>query len=145
VVDESAAGMAGAPFQLFVETGKIREFAEATFADNPLFRTGDCSPPTFLTTAFHWQTKDSDVLPAVQLHPQRSLHAEQEFIFHGPPPCAGQHLTGVSRVDRVYRKEGRRGALTFVDLVTEYRDEAGNVVAETRLTGVETGAPEVQI
>jgi len=140
VVDQSAAGTTGAPFELFVDVGKIREFARATSADHPLFQTGECSPPTFLTTAFHWQTDDSDVLPVADLHPQRSLHAEQEFIFHGPPPAAGQRLVGVSRVDRIYRKAGRHGDLTFVDIVTEYRDEGGSLVAETRLTGVERSA-----
>ena len=64
-MDQSVVGTSGEPFQLFVETGKIREFAKATFSDSPLFESGECSPPTFLTTAFHWQTKQSDVLPAV--------------------------------------------------------------------------------
>lgn len=137
MVDRDSAGTVGEPFELVVERGKIREFARATHADHPDFETGASIPPTFLTTAYHWHTAGSDVEPAAQLDPQRSLHAEQEFVFHGPPPGAGTRLTGTARIDKVYEKQSRRGTLTFVELVTEYRDEAGALVAESRLTGVE--------
>jgi hypothetical protein len=137
MVDRDCAGIIGQPFELVIERGKIREFARATHAEHPAFRTGTCIPPTFLTTAYHWHTAESDVEPAAQLGPQRSLHAEQEFVFHGPPPAAGTTLTGTARIDRVYEKQSRRGILTFVEIVTEYRDETGELVAESRLTGVE--------
>lgn len=33
--------------------------------------------------------------------------------------------------------------MTFVEMVTEFRDESGRLVAEAKMTGVETGrAPE---
>jgi hypothetical protein len=50
-------------------------------------------------------------------------------------------LIGTARIDKVYEKQSRRGTLTFVEIVTEYRDERGELVAESRLTGVEM--PEV--
>lgn len=141
MVDRASAGTVGEPFELVVEWGKIREFARATHAAHPDFETGASIPPTFLTTAYHWHTATSDVEPAARLDPQRSLHAEQEFVFHGPPPAAGTTLTGTARIDRVYEKQSRRGTLTFVEIVTEYRDEAGELIAESKLTGVEM--PEV--
>jgi hypothetical protein len=141
MVDPHSAGTVGEPFELVVERGKIREFARATHTDHPDFRTGASIPPTFLTTAYHWHTAGSDVEPAAQLDPRRSLHAEQEFVFHGPPPGAGTKLIGTARIDKVYEKQSRRGTLTFVEIVTEYRDERGELVAESRLTGVEM--PEV--
>jgi len=137
MVDRDSAGTVGEPFELVVERGKIREFARATHAGHPDFETGASIPPTFLTTAYHWHTPTSDVEPAAQLDPQRSLHAEQEFVFHGPPPGAGTRLIGTARIERVYEKPSRRGVLTFVELVTEYRNEAGELVAESKLTGVE--------
>jgi hypothetical protein len=49
-------------------------------------------------------------------------------------------LTGTARIDQVFDKKGKRGPMTFVVLVTEYRDEDGTLVAESRLTGVEAEA-----
>jgi hypothetical protein len=70
------------------------------------------------------------------------MHAEQEYVFHGPPPRAGATLTAQSRIDAVYQKQGRRGGvLTFAVLVTEFRDASGRLVAEARMTGVETARP----
>jgi hypothetical protein len=142
MVNRDAEGSVGEPFELVVERGKIREFARATHASHPAFASGGCIPPTFLTTAYHWHTATSDVEPAAELDPQRSLHAEQEFVFHGPPPSAGTALTGTARIDKVYEKQSRRGSLTFVEIVTEYRDTDDNLVAESRLTGVEMPGAE---
>ena len=57
---------------------------------------------------------------------------------------AGTELTAESRIDRIYEKEGKRGGtMTFVELVTEYRDGSGAVVAEARSTIIETSqAPQ---
>jgi hypothetical protein len=134
MVDASALGATGKPFVLEVERGKLREFARATFGE-----ASDVAPPTFLTTAFHWQSGDSDPWEQVRMDPSRGLHAEQEFVFHGPPPRAGDRLVGTSRIDDIYEKTNRAGkTLTFVVMVTEFRDETGTLVAESRLTGVET-------
>lgn len=134
MVDASALGATGTPFVLEVERGKLREFARATFAE-----PSEVAPPTFLTTAFHWQSGDSDPWEQVRMDPSRGLHAEQEFVYHGPPPRAGDRLTGTSRIAEVYEKTNRAGkTLTFVVMVTEFRDDAGTLVAESKLTGVET-------
>ncbi len=135
MVDRDALGAVGQRFGLEVEHGKLREFARATFSE----ATGEWTLPTFLTTAFHWQDPGTDPWDLVRMDPARGLHAEQEFVFHGPPPRAGDRLVGTSRIESIYDKEGRRGGtLTFVVMVTEFRDPAGRLVAETRLTGVET-------
>jgi hypothetical protein len=134
MVDRSALGATGTPFVLEVERGKLREFARATYGE-----PGDVSPPTFLTTAFHWQSGDSDPWERVRMDPSRGLHAEQEFVFHGSPPKVGDRLVGTSRITEIYDKtRSSGGTLTFVVMVTEFRDEAGVLVAEAKLTGVET-------
>jgi len=71
------------------------------------------------------------------------MHAEQEYVFHGPPPRAGTRLVCRSRIESVFHKEGRRGGrLTFAVMVTEFRDATtGALVAEARMTGVETEKP----
>jgi hypothetical protein len=146
LVEKASLGVEGVPFELDVERGKIHEFAEATLSDHPAYFEGDhpVCPPTFLTTTFFWEKRKPGSNPweKVQMDPKRGMHAEQEYIFHGPPPRAGTRLTCQSRIDQVFEKEGRSGGtMTFVVMVTEFRDPSGKLVAEGRLTGVETGQP----
>jgi len=151
MADERAVGAEGVPFELDVEGGKIREFARATLSSNAAYVASErpVIPPTFLTTTFFWEerTPGSNPWHLVHLDPQRGMHAEQEYVFHGPPPRAGTRLVCKSRIESVFHKEGRRGGrLTFAVMVTEFRDAAtGKLVAEARMTGVETAKPpEVQ-
>lgn len=148
MVNPDARGVEGTPFELDVERGKIHEFATAVRSTHAAHFEGDrpVIPPTFLTTAFFWETRTRGSNPweKVEMDQKRGVHAEQEYIFHGPPPRAGTRLTCTSRIETIFEKEGRRGGtMTFAVMVTEFRDESGALVAEGRLTGVETGkAPE---
>lgn len=140
-----AVGEQGTPFVLDIERGKIREFARATGSDNPEYLEAEnpSIPATFLTTQFFWQTTTSNPWPKVEFSPERGLHAEQEFTFHGPPPKAGTRLIGTSKITNIFEKQGRRGGpLTFVEMVTEFRDTRGRLVAESKMTGVETASKE---
>jgi acyl dehydratase len=66
------------------------------------------------------------------------LHAEQHFSYHRTVR-AGDVLSAETRVGNSWEKEGRRaGKLTFTELVTEYRDEAGELVVTARTVGVRT-------
>jgi hypothetical protein len=145
MVDLAALGRTGEPFEVEIERGKIREFARATFSANPSYLDDPAPvvPPSFLTTMIFWSTPASDPWEAVKMDRSRGLHAEQEYIFYGPPPRAGARLTAQSRIDSITTKPGRRGGeLTFVVMVTEFRDPSGALVAEARLTGVETSSLE---
>ena len=85
-------------------------------------------------------SSETSPLALVGLDLRRLLHGSQEYIFHGPPPRAGDELTFQTRVDAIYEKEGKRGgAMTFVETVTEFRDTEGRLVAEARSTAIETG------
>lgn len=141
MVAKSSVGAVGEPFEFHVELGKINEFARATQSLLPAYVSGACVPPTFLTTDFFWKdrTPGSDVWDQVEMSEERGMHAEQEYIFHGPPPKAGDVLIGTAKVTEVTEKHSRSGALLqFVKMVTEYRDKAtGALVAESILTGVE--------
>ncbi len=146
MVDKAAEGAEGVPFVMDIERGKIHEFARATGSDNASYFTGDTppSPPTFLTTQFFWEdlVAGSNPWDKVNMSQERGMHAEQEYKFFGPPPKAGTRLNCQSRIEKIYEKEGRRGGtLTFAIMVTEFRDTDGKIVAEARLTGVETAKP----
>jgi N-terminal half of MaoC dehydratase len=144
MVNAGALGKAGTPFPVRIERGKIMEFAAATRSDNPAYWVDEhpVIPATFLTTQMFWSAwagDDANPWDAVEMDQQRGMHAEQEYIFHGPPPRGGTTLTAQSRITDIYSKQGRRGGtLTFAVMVTEFRDEHGTLVAEARLTGVET-------
>jgi hypothetical protein len=149
MANSAAQGAVGESFIVDLEKGKIREFAAATRSANPAYWADDrpVVPATFLTTQLFWQDwagAASNPWQLVELNQQRGMHAEQEFVFHGPPPRAGTRLTGQSRIGEIYDKQSRGGGtLTFAVMITEFRDESGRLVAEARLTGVETGpSPE---
>lgn len=127
-----------------VERGKIREFARATGSRNAGYLEDEqpVVPPTFLATQLFWQGDEPDLLQYADVDLQRGLHAEQEYVFHGPPPRAGARLTFTTTIADIYEKQGRRGgAMTFVVMVTEFRDPSGRLVAEARNTVVETSPP----
>ena len=141
-MDTSIEGNRGKPFRVVVEEGKVREFARAVKSSNPAYVADgpqSTSPVTFLASSAFWQGHEHSPWGDARLNWERILHGEQEFVFPGPPPAAGTELTAEARIDRVYEKEGRRGGtMTFVEVVTEYRDGSGAVVAESRGTIIET-------
>jgi MaoC dehydratase-like protein len=142
-MNQDALGAEGQPFELDVERGKVREFARAVRATHPAFFDGEqpVVPPTFLTTMFFWEANVDGANPwlRVQMDQKRGMHAEQEYVFHGPPPRAGTRLHCRSRITQIFEKQGKRGGtLRFAVMVTEFRDSDGKLVAEAKLTGVET-------
>lgn len=66
------------------------------------------------------------------------LHAEQHFEYHRPLR-SGDVLTASVREGNTWEKQGRRGGrLVFSEIVTEYRDAAGELVVTARTVGVRT-------
>jgi len=145
VIDrEAALGLTDEPTTIPIERGKIREFALACLDENPEYTEADAPPvpPTFLTVRSFWMSAATSPLVRVGLDLRRLLHGGEEYVFYGPPPRAGEVLTMQTRVDRVYEKEGRRGGtMTFVETVTELRDESGELRVECRSTAIETARP----
>jgi hypothetical protein len=142
-MSQELVGRTAESFEMVVELGKIREFARATKSRNPAYdgKPGDhpVSPGTFLMACEFWQHPEARAFFGVKRNFQRVLHGEQEFVFHGPPPHAGDVLVGTQRIDKVYEKPGKRGgSMIFTEMVTEFRDPDGRLVAETRNTTIET-------
>jgi hypothetical protein len=128
----------GIEYEVVVERGKIQEFAAAMQCDDPAYRGPHAiAPPTFLTSAALWAPEGARV--DVGFDRKRLLHGQQEYVFHGPPPRAGQVLRVVERIEDRYEKAGKRGGrMRFAVVVTEYRAEDGTLVAEGRSTLIET-------
>ena len=142
MADKNAMSSQGTPFTMEIEHSKMREFAHAVLTRHANYaKDAPTIPPTFLTTTFFWEEWTAGANPwhAVKMDQRRGMHAEQEYIFHGPPPRAGTRLHCQSRIAEIYEKQGKRGGtLTFAVMVTEFRDDSGRLVAEARMTGVET-------
>ena len=147
MINKNAVGTKGAPFVLDVERGKVMEFARAVLSEHPDHRgEHPVIPPTFLTTQLFWEklVPEGNPWALAQMSEERGMHAEQEYIFHGPPPRAGDRLIGQSTITEITDKPSKNGQiLTFVKMVTEFRNADGRLVAEAILTGVERNpAPE---
>jgi hypothetical protein len=133
-------GTSGTEYEMVVERGKIAEFAAAMQSQNPAYAgAGAIVPPTFLMSSSLWAPEGAAV--DVGFDRRRLLHGEQEFVFHGPPPRAGQVLKVSDQIVDRYEKPGKRGGMMrFAVVVTEYRSEDGSLVAEARKTLIETAA-----
>jgi acyl dehydratase len=139
-IDRSILGVWGPEGTMRVEHGKIAEFARAVKDDNPAYREGEAppAPPTFLMTIAHWIGDLGQTRRGIKLDYRRLLHGEQDFEYLRPIR-AGDVLRYRSRTKDVYEKQGKRGGvMTFVIGETEFRNEAGEVVAYMRNTAIET-------
>jgi len=127
-------------FEFPLEKGKIREMAHAMnsradeyFGDDPPV------PPTFLKLAqFVWEPSEGSAIGRVGYDPNNPpLHAEQEFVFDGPLPRAGEVLLAQSVVESIEQKPSRRfGQLDYITIVTEFRNAEGRIVGQARTTSV---------
>ncbi len=141
----SEEGTKGKPYEMIVEAGKVREFARAAKSKNPAYFTPPeehpVSPVTFLASSAFWSTPESSPnFGAAPPNMERILHGEQEFTFPNGPPKAGTVLTATTSIGKQYEKEGKRGgSMKFSELITEFRDADGNLVAESKSTTIETG------
>lgn len=128
-------------YEVPIERGKIGEFARAAHSEHPAHFGADAViPPTFLTTGrLLWATADQRLTNELGFDLKRLLHGEEEYVFHGPPPVAGQTLIAGARIAERYEREGRRGGTMRVAvMITEFCDRDGNLVAEQRSTVLET-------
>jgi hypothetical protein len=131
-------------YEMPLDRSKVREFARAVKSKNPAHQGLDpLIPPTMLTSArLLWEPFDQAAIPTLGFDMRRVLHGEEEYVFHGPLPRAGQTLQVDTRVVDTYEKPGKRGgSMRFAVVVNEFRDEAGELIAEQRSVIVETAKP----
>jgi hypothetical protein len=139
-----------------VERGKIREYASATGATSRDYLEDELAPipPTFLSTVVFWDQLGSafsqpEAVTAlaslgIEGSVEQLLSAEQEYVFHGPLPRAGDQLTTSPRFDGVDVKVGKRGGqMVFLRYAIEFRSGDGELRAECIYTSVYTSKAAV--
>ncbi|MEV0084757.1 MaoC family dehydratase N-terminal domain-containing protein [Saccharopolyspora sp. NPDC050642] len=120
------------------------EFARAVKSEHPAHDgPSPTIPPTMLTSArMIWEPAEQSGFAKLGFDRRRILHGEEEYVFFGPPPRAGQNLTAETKIVNRYEKPGKRGgSMKFAVLVTEFRDESGRLVAQQNSTVLETARP----
>ncbi|MGH3273104.1 MAG: FAS1-like dehydratase domain-containing protein [Streptosporangiaceae bacterium] len=152
-----------APQKFTVESSMIRLFAQALGDTNPVYYEesaagtdagGVIAPPTFIQASAHW---DPDY--PLRWQPGRpwngsgptegrrvertgggtGLHAEQHYDYHRPVR-PGDVLTPTIQPGSSWTKEGRRGGtMRFQESITQWHDDAGELVLTVRSVGVTTG------
>ncbi len=154
-----------AEFRFPVEASHILMFARSVGDDNPIYADAEhaastevghiIAPPTFCQSSAQF---DPDYFLRPQpgepwfgsgRHPTgdperlkagggTGLHAEQHFEYHRQPK-PGDILTATVKTGEEWEKQGRKGGkLMFREAITEYRDQAGELVVTARSVGVQT-------
>jgi hypothetical protein len=130
-----------------IERGKVREYAAATAAARPAYLDDPKAPvpPTFLATVVFWTpigetVRDPEVLRAcaeagVPADLGSLLSLEQEYVYHGPLPRAGETLHTAERLSDVKVKRTRAGrAMVIVRFTVDFRDDRGELRAQCDYT-----------
>ncbi len=136
---ESLIGAVLFGYEMPIERGKIREFAVATGATDPIYQGPNPPvPPTFLASSMHWEPQDPPLAQRLGLDLGRVLQGGQEYTFFGPLPRAGETLRAQTSVESVTAKENSRGGrMTFIIVLTRFVRTDGSVAAESRATVIE--------
>ena len=135
------------PFEVPVERGKIREFANAIKDDNPIYSDpayaagtefkSILASPTFTATKAFWR-KGGPVSELAGLDPRFRLHGEEEYEYY-KPILAGDVLTCESKITEAYEKPGRRGGkMTFIVLEFSFYNQKREKVLVSRTTSIHT-------
>jgi hypothetical protein len=130
-----------------IERGKIREYATATGAARTAYLDDPNAPvpPTFLATVVFWMPigetlRSPEVLRAcaaagVTADLGSLLSLEQEYVYPGPPPHAGETLRTAEKLSDVTVKRTRDGrAMVVVRFTVSFHDERGDLRAECHYT-----------
>lgn len=95
-----------------------------------------------MTARLIWEPLGESVLDLVGFDLSRMLHGEEEYLFYGEPPKAGDALYVSTLVADRWERDGKRsGRMRFALVVNQFRSPDGRLVAEQRTTMIETAPP----
>jgi len=146
MVDKTDIGTSGPEYKFPIELGKVREYARATgYTDHAYFEEENpVIPICFLGIAgriwgYTFDDPKDTALADVDIDRSLLLHAEEEYEILGVLPRAGDVMAVRTYIKDVYDKEGRKGGImTFVITETEFKNQAGELVARSHQSVVKT-------
>jgi acyl dehydratase len=151
MIDPALLGQFGPDFILPIERGHVRQFARAAYAGLPAHLDGSSPiiPATYLVSAgvlwgYTLERPRGTLFEQIDHDLSVPLHAGEAYTFHGPLPRVGEQLTARACLESVKTRQGSRGGeLTFLVMLTEFRDANDKLRVEARATTVTTeNSPE---
>lgn len=143
-IKTDAVGKVYPPVEYVVGTEKIREYAAATFDDNPLSNDEDAAkaagysglvaPPMFAVVFTSKASAPAMFDPEVGLNFAMMVHGGQDFVFH-KPVVAGDRISTTASVKSIEEKGGKG----FYVLTTESVDQDGKPVVSADWTLIVRG------
>jgi acyl dehydratase len=132
-----------------VERGKIREFALATFAADPIYTDRQAAAergfpdavatPTYGVVTAHYRNQREWVI-SLGLDITRVVMGSSRWEYRRPL-VVGDRIAATRRVLNDERKHGSRGTLRILTLETEYADHEGSIVLVQRDVVIERPKP----
>ena len=140
----SYEGLIGKEYPVFsgaIETGRIRQFANAIGETDPVYTDEQAAsdagyssipaPPTFPYSLTMDAGQSFNVLDDMGVPVSRAVHGAQGFTYQ-LPVCAGDTLTGVQKVTNIFDKKG--GALLFIETEINMVNQNGERVCDLQST-----------
>jgi hypothetical protein len=122
-------GRTAPPRTYEVERGHVRRFFEAVSGIEAEW-TDEAAPPTFATCL-----RPNDPRDGLDIDWRKLLHGEQEFTYRRPL-YPGDRVTVVQRIAEASVKQGKSGDMDLLVLVTEGKDDRGELLFTARSTVV---------
>jgi hypothetical protein len=141
--DRALVGVETEPGYHLIEAGAVKRFCEAVGLDDPIYVDAAAAhaagyPERPIPAAF-WpaiQVPGSELRrPELGGFGTRNMNAGTEFDYL-KPAYVGQTLACTARIADIRERSGRAGYMVITVLEYTWRDEAGDVVTQARLTGV---------
>jgi acyl dehydratase len=139
--DRSVIGHQFPPYQVPIEAGRIRQFAEAVgetadvYSDEVAARRAGypslLAPPTFLTVCDLCSPTPLPVVEFLHIDLRRLLHGEQSFTYFASI-CAGDVISVEQTIVDIFSK--KNGALDFAVYETNYVNQRNVTVATASTT-----------
>ncbi len=130
-----------APFEVAVEKGRLRFFAKAIGADDPVYTDEGAAraagyadlpaPPTFAFSITMDAGQSFNVLEDMEIPLPKAVHGAQGFTYH-KPIIAGDVISGQQKISKIYEKKG--GALLFIETEIELSNQNGERVCDLHST-----------
>lgn len=120
-----------------VERGKVREFARATFAEDPVYTDRDVATarghtdvvatPTYVAVSLHYRNQ-REWVAQLGLDIERVVVGSIRWTYRRPM-VVGDTIIGTRRVVKDEQKPGSSGDLRVLTLQTDFVDASRQVVA----------------